>query len=78
MDWVINLENMTCQNINTDIVVGFEKKGDAFFGKIKDLPDKIYKQWAKNENGGSLLKDTLTKAEEVFLRGYKENDLMSN
>jgi hypothetical protein len=77
-DWIINLEEMTCQNINTEIVVGFEKKGDGFLGKIKELPDKIYELWAKNENGGNLLKNNITEAEEVFLRIYNENILMAN
>jgi hypothetical protein len=78
MDWIINLDEMTCHNINTDIVVGFEKKGDAFLGKIKDLPNNIYEQWAKKENGVSLLKNILTEAENVFLRIYSENDLKTD
>ena len=75
MDWVINLEEMTCHNINTGIDVIFEKKGDAFIGKIKDLPDNIYEQWANTENGVGLFKFIVTEAENVFLRIYIENDI---
>jgi len=78
MDWVINLEEMTCHNINTGIDFTFEKKGDAFIGKIKDLPDNIYEQWANNENGVGLLKIILTEAENVFLRIFLENDIKVN
>jgi len=78
MDWIINLDDMTCQNINTDIVIGIEKAGDAFSGKIKELPDKIFEQWSKMENAGSLLKNIVTEAEDVFLRVFIENDLNAN
>jgi hypothetical protein len=78
MDWVINLDEMTCHNINTGIDVIFEKKGDAFKGKIKDLPDNIYEQWANTENGVGLLKIILTEAENVFLRIYIESDIKIN
>jgi hypothetical protein len=78
MDWIVNLEEKTCHNINTDIVVVFEKTGDAFSGKIKELPDKIFEQWSKMENAGSLLKNIVTEAEDVFSRVFIENDLNAN
>jgi hypothetical protein len=78
MDWIINLEEMTCHNINTGIDVIFEKKGNAFKGKIKDLPDNVFEQWANAENGLSLLKIIITEAENVFLRIYIENDIKVN
>jgi len=73
MDWIINLEEMTCHNINTGIDIIFEKKGNEFLGKIKDLPDNIFEQWANIENRVGLLKNIVTEAENVFLRIYIEN-----
>jgi hypothetical protein len=73
MDWVINLSEKTCLNINTNIVVGFEKKGNTFAGEIRDLPDNIYDVWARNEDAASLIKNIVIEAKNVFSRAYTEN-----
>jgi hypothetical protein len=75
MDWVINLNDKTCLNINTNIIVGFEKKGDAFSGEIRDLPDNIYDVWARNEDVAGLLKNIVIEARNVFSKAYSEYGL---
>jgi len=72
-DWVINLTDRTCLNIDTNIVVSLQKKGDSFSGEIKDLPDNIYDIWARNEDVGSLIKNIIIEAKDIFSRAYTEN-----
>ena len=72
-DWVINLNDRTCLNIDTKIVVGIEKKGDSFTGEIRDLPDNIYDIWVRNEDVGGLIKNIIIEAKKVYSRAYTEN-----
>jgi len=78
MDWVINLDDKTCLNIDTNIVVSFQKKGDAFSGEIRDLPDNIYDIWARNEDVGSLIKNIIIEAKNVFSKAYSDQGLKAS
>jgi hypothetical protein len=70
-EWINNLDDMICRNINTDIIAGFENKRNALSGKIKDLPDDVFDQCENMDNGEKLI-NTVTEAEEVFLREFSE------
>ena len=78
MDWIINLKDMTCRNIDTDIVIIYERDGDDILGRIKELPNKIYEQWAYREDGAILFKQILKEAREIFLKVYIENWMTAN
>jgi hypothetical protein len=77
-EWIADLGDMTCRNINTKMVVVFEKQGKAFLGKIRDMPIEIMEQWAKLEHGERLVQKAVTDAEDVFLRAYFESDIERN
>lgn len=66
MGWIIDLEAMTCRNTNTKIIVVFEKRGNEFLGKIKDIPDEFFIQWANIKNGDMILKIRLWKRKRFF------------
>jgi hypothetical protein len=65
-EWIVDLGNMTCRNINTKMVVEFQKSGKGYKGKIKDMPIELMAQWAKLKDGERLMQKTVMDAEEVF------------
>jgi len=74
-EWVANLTDMTCRNINTRIVVEFHKSGAAYAGKIKDMPFELLRRWSTTEHGEQFIKKVIMEAEKVFLRSLIESDI---
>ena len=54
-EWIADLGALTCRNINTQMVVEFEKYGRTFRGKMRDMPIELMSQWAALENGDRLI-----------------------
>jgi len=82
--WVVDLLNLTCRNIENQIVVAFEKRGPALEGKIRDLPVELLEMWAREANSEHHIKRAVIEADEVFFRAYfdyeierKSNDVPS-
>jgi len=65
-EWLVDTEAMLCCNNLTKIVVGFEKNGETYVGKIKDMPMGLTVRLAKMKDGDLLLKKTVLDAEEIF------------
>jgi len=77
-EWIADLGTMVCRNINTRMVVSFERQGKTIAGKIKDMPMELFEQWAMISNGEKLIEKAVMEAEEVFLRAYFESDIEKN
>ena len=77
-EWIADFEAMTCWYIDSNIIVGFEKKGKVLFGKIKNMPLELLEQWAREPHGERHMKKTVMEAEAVFLRAYFENEIVKN
>jgi hypothetical protein len=65
-EWLVDTEALLCSNNLTKIVVGFEKRGETFIGKIKDMPIELTVRLAKMKDGDLLLKKAVLDAEEIF------------
>jgi len=74
-EWLIDTEALLCRNNYTEIVVKFEINGEAYIGKIKDMPLELTVRLAKMKDGDLLLKKAILDAEEVFLREMYERNL---
>ena len=74
-EWIADLGAMYCRNINTGIIVSFEKSGNTLIGKVKDMPIELLRHWAMLVNGHKLMQKAVMEAEEVFLRAYVESDI---
>lgn len=57
------------------MVVEFNKNGTTYTGKIKDMPFKLMRQWAKTEHGELFIKNAIMEAEKIFWRALIENDI---
>jgi hypothetical protein len=73
-EWLVDTEAMICRNNNTKIVVKFEKSGNAFIGKIKDMPIELTLRLAKMKDGEMLLQKAVMDAEEIFLQEMFEKN----
>jgi len=72
--WVVDLLNLTCRNIENQIVVAFVKKGPALEGRIKDMPVELLERWAREANSEHYIKRAFIEADEVFFRAYFDNE----
>jgi len=67
-EWLVDTEAMLCSNTLTNIVVGFEKRGETYIGKIKEMPIELTVRLAKIKDGDVLIKKTVLDAEEIYNR----------
>jgi hypothetical protein len=65
-EWLVDTEAMLCSNNLTNIVVGFEKRGETYIGKIREMPMELTTRLAKMKDGDKLLQKAVMDAEEVF------------
>jgi len=74
-EWLVDTEALICRNNLTKIVVGFEKSGKTYVGKIKDMPMELTARLSKMKDGELLLQKAVMDAEEVFLREMFEGNV---
>jgi hypothetical protein len=77
-EWIVDLDAMTCRNINNKIVVSFEKKEDAVFVKMSYIPIDTLQKWSKTHERDDNMQKSLMEAEDVFLMAYFEKELEKN
>jgi hypothetical protein len=70
--WIADLGAMTCRSIENRIVVGFQRKGKTFEGKIQDMPMELLGRWAALPDGEKRIRQAVEEAEDVFLRAWIE------
>jgi len=73
--WVVDLLNLTCRNIENQMVVAFEKRGPALEGKIRDMPVELVEMWAREANSENNIKRAVIEADEVFFRAYFDYEI---
>jgi len=59
---------MTCQNVENDVVVVFEKVDNVFMGKLRDIPMDLFGNIAELEYWEKVIADIVKNAKNVFLR----------
>jgi len=71
--WIADLETMTCRNINTGIVLIFERKRKILLPKINDIPVEFLEIWEKMKDDEK--EKIISEAEDVFMNAFIENDI---
>ena len=66
-NWDVDLEKMTCRNLNNRITVQFTDRGTYLDGKINDAPMALLSALARNSGGTAYLGRQLGEAEGVFI-----------
>jgi hypothetical protein len=67
-NWVVDTNEMTCKNVENEVTIKIEKKGDNFRGMIRDMPIGLFSEIAKYRDGERIIEDIVKTAEEEYLR----------
>ena len=73
--WLVDLKNFTCYNTENQIVISFEKKGNSFQGKIKEIPLVLLDTWTQNSDINKLFRKAFIEADEAFFKAYFANEI---
>jgi len=74
LEWKTDLRAMSCHNVKNDVVVLFEKKGNEIYGKIKNIPIKLFKKIDSKQTWEVMLNNFIIEAGKFFMMEYNENE----
>jgi hypothetical protein len=74
-EWMVDLENCTCRNIENEMVISFEKRGTTLLGKFKKIPIKLVQEWMQYSNWEKYVKKAIIDADEVFFKVYFASEI---
>ena len=69
-NWLVDLNNLTCRNKETQIVIAFARKGPMLVGKIKKIPIGLAEKWITDPDRERHIRKVVIEADEVFFRAY--------
>ena len=72
-EWIADVGEKTCRNINTKVIVEMNKMDKMYIGKLKYVPFELLSQYVKLKHGEKPLIKAIMEAEEVFLRALAES-----
>jgi hypothetical protein len=67
-NWVVNIDKMTCKNVENAVTIKIKKKGANFKGMISDMPIDFFFEIAKYVNGERIIEKIVKTAEEEYVR----------
>ena len=73
--WLVDLDRLTCYNMENQMLIAFEKKGTTLRGSIKELPLALSKKLTEDPNGNTLIRKAFIEADEVFFKKYFNNKI---
>jgi hypothetical protein len=74
-NWFADLQNMTCCNVENQMVIAFEKRGTALMGRIKNIPIELLEKWAADPDGNKYIRKAVIEADEVFFKAYFNREI---
>ena len=66
-NWVVNTNDMTCRNVENNVIIKMEKDGDFLRGTLHDMPMKLFTEIAKYEDGEKIIEKIVRMAEKKYL-----------
>ena len=66
-NWVVNTNDMTCSNVENDVIIKMEKVGDFLRGRLEDMPMKLFAEISRYEDGEKIIEKIVKMAEEKCL-----------
>ena len=73
-NWHVDLNNLTCLNTETEMVITFVKRGPMLVGTLKYIPVELAKKWITDPNKEENLRKMIIEAEDVFFQAYFAKD----
>ena len=66
-NWVVDTNDMTCRNVENDVIIKMEKVGDFLRGRLHDMPMKLFAEISRYEDGEKIIEKIVKTAEEKYL-----------
>jgi hypothetical protein len=66
-NWVINTNDMTCRNVENNVIIKMEKDGDFLRGTLYDMPMKLFAEISGYADGEKIIQKIVRMAEEKYL-----------
>ena len=66
-NWVVNKDDMTCKNVENQVVIKMEKDSGNLRGMLHDMPMKLFAAISKNEDGEKIIEKIVKMAEAEYL-----------
>jgi len=75
-EWHVDTEKRLCTNIQNNIVIYYNIKGNTLKCRFKEIPELLIKKWAFEENDYRRnLADTISTAQQAIYRECIKNDI---
>ena len=71
-EWVADLGDMTCRNVNSKVVVAMEKSDPLFIGTVIDMPVELRERWTADPDGEKLREKAVMEAVAAFYWAYND------
>ena len=66
-DWVVNRNDMTCRNVENNVIIKMEKNGNVLRGTIHDMPMELFAEISRYADGEKIIEKIVKTAEEKYL-----------
>jgi len=66
-DWVVNKNDMTCRNLENNVIIKMEKDGGVLRGTLHDMPMKLFAEISRYADGEKIIEKIVKMAEEKYL-----------
>jgi len=74
-NWVVDTDDMTCRNVENEVIIKMEKVGDFLRGRIQDMPMTLFAEISQYEDGEKIIEKIVKMAEEKYLE-YRPGHLV--
>ena len=65
--WVVNINDMTCKNLENGVTIKMEMVGDNLKGKLLDMPMKLFAEVSKYSDGEKIIEKIIRLAEDEYM-----------
>ena len=66
--WVVDINEMTCKNVENEITIKINKNGETFKGMIRDMPMDLFSRIAGYGDGELIIEKIVKTAEEEYYK----------
>jgi hypothetical protein len=66
-NWVVNKNDMTCRNVENNVIIKMEKNGNVLRGTIHDMPMELFAEISRYADGEKIIEKIVKTAEEKYL-----------
>jgi len=66
-NWVVDTNDMTCRNVENNVIIKMEKDGGFLRGTLHDMPMELFAEISRYKDGEKIIERIVKTAEEKYL-----------